>query len=102
MRANWCSTGPRTTPTRPNGYGLYNVAGKRDWSLKVIGGKPVDLEPLHDVEVDLRSLVRTQTGETLQRLEGKIQAALAGDVFTKGRTGAAVPAGADRADLLHR
>lgn len=73
----WCVERVFTIDGRPAVY-------MRDWCLKAIGGEPVDLEPLHDVEVDLMNLVRAQTGERLERLEGKIQAALAGDIFAEG------------------
>ncbi|MFE3516553.1 GntR family transcriptional regulator [Streptomyces sp. NPDC059166] len=53
----------------------------RDWCLKTIAGRTVDLTPLRDVEVDFIGLIRDQSGETLHRMEGKIQAALAGDAF---------------------
>ncbi|MEV0007999.1 GntR family transcriptional regulator [Streptomyces sp. NPDC051840] len=63
----------------------------RDWCLKTIGGRPVDLTPLRDVDVDFIGLVREQSGETLHRMEGKIQAALSGEAFATGGETATVP-----------
>ncbi|MEU5060247.1 MULTISPECIES: GntR family transcriptional regulator [unclassified Streptomyces] len=63
----------------------------RDWCLKTIGGRPVDLTLLRDVEVDFIGLLREQSGETLHRMEGKIQSALSGDVFATGANSQPVP-----------
>lgn len=75
---------------------VFTVDGKpavhlRDWCLKTIGGQPVDLSPLHDVEVDFIGLLRDQSGESLHRMEGKIQGAISGDAFATGADAQPVP-----------
>ncbi|WP_237536127.1 GntR family transcriptional regulator [Streptomyces sp. SID3343] len=73
-----------TTDARPAVY-------LRDWCTKSLAGHDVDLRPLADVEVDLIGLVKEQTGQTLRRLEGKIQAALADGVFLGADATAPLP-----------
>lgn len=75
---------------------VFTVDGRpavhlRDWCLKTIGGRPVDLTQLHDVEVDFIGLLREQSGETLHRMEGKIQGALSGEAFATGTSAQPVP-----------
>ncbi|MGW0667212.1 GntR family transcriptional regulator [Streptomyces sp. NPDC002746] len=75
---------------------VFTVDGRpavylRDWCLKTIGGRPVDLTGLRDVEVDFIGLLRDQSGETLHRMEGKIQGAISGDAFAVGANARPVP-----------
>ncbi|MFJ9174036.1 GntR family transcriptional regulator [Streptomyces sp. NPDC102360] len=75
---------------------VFTIDGKpavhlRDWCLKTIGERPVDLTPLRDVEIDFIGLVREQSNETLHRMDGKIQAALSGEAFASEDAARPVP-----------
>ncbi|NEC06568.1 GntR family transcriptional regulator [Streptomyces sp. SID7909] len=75
---------------------VFTVDGRpavhlRDWCLKTIGGRPVDLTRLRDVEVDFIGLLREQSGEILHRMEGKLQGALSGEAFATPANPGPVP-----------
>ncbi|MCZ9884931.1 GntR family transcriptional regulator [Arthrobacter sp. B2a2-09] len=57
----------------------------RDWCLTRINGTAVDVSSLKEVDIDLISLIRDQTGQALRRLEGRIDAMPAPEDFIPDR-----------------
>ncbi|MFK4805042.1 GntR family transcriptional regulator [Microbacterium sp. ZW CA_36] len=57
----------------------------RDWCRTHVGDTAIDVSALEDISVDLPTLFREQTGQVLDRLEGRIDAvARSGDFATAG------------------
>jgi GntR family transcriptional regulator len=46
----------------------------RDWCRSHVGDTAIDVAALEDISVDLPALIRSQTGQVLDRLEGRIDA----------------------------